>query len=66
VVFRSPKTYGWKYVGVYGTGRRRRGMGASGTSMQFEDNLKCRYLMFINDGSWHGNDFLRQLDIFLK
>ncbi|MCX6334131.1 MAG: glycosyl hydrolase-related protein [Bacteroidia bacterium] len=60
----NPKDKGFKYLGIYGTGRT--GMGASGTSLQFEENLKCRYLMFISDGSWHGNDFLRQLDIFVK
>jgi alpha-mannosidase len=60
----DPKAKGFQYVGMYGAGRR--GMGISGTSMQFEDTLKCRYLMFINDGGWHGSDFLKQLDIFIK
>ena len=65
VVSGDPKSNGWKYVGVYGAGGRG-GMGTSGTSMQFEDNLKCRYLMFLTDGKWHGNDFLKQVDVFVK
>ena len=60
----DPKTKGWNYVGLYGAGGRG-GMGASGTSMQF-NNLKCRYLMLITDGRWHGNDFLKQVDVFVK
>ncbi len=61
----DPKTGGWKYVGVYGSGGRG-GMGASGTSMQFDNNLKGRYLLFLTDGRWHGNDYLKQVDIFVK
>ena len=60
----DPKAAGWKYIGVYGAGRGM--MGAGGTSMQFDDNLKCRYIMFLTDGSWHGNDYIKQLDIFVK
>jgi hypothetical protein len=41
-------------------------MGASGTSIQFGNDLKCRYLMFLTDGRWHGNDYLKQVDIFVK
>jgi alpha-mannosidase len=63
-VMGDPKNNRWQYVGVYGTGRS--GMGASGASLQFEDNLKCRYLMFLTDGKWHGTDYLNQVDIFVK
>jgi hypothetical protein len=62
----DPKTKGWKYVDVYGGGGGRGGLNASGTSLQFDNNLKCRYLMLIADGRWHGNDLLNQLDIFVK
>jgi hypothetical protein len=41
-------------------------MGASGTSMEFNNNLKCRYIMFLADGRWHGNDFIKQLDVIVK
>ena len=34
--------------------------------MQFEDNLKCRYLLLLTDGKWQGNDYLKQVDIFIK
>jgi alpha-mannosidase len=63
-VLGDPKNNGWKYVGVYGAGRS--GMGADGASIQFEYNLKCRYLMFLTDGKWHGTDFLKQVDVFIK
>ena len=68
----DPKTNGWKYVEVYGVaasgsgGGGRGGMGASGTSFQFDNNLKCRYLMLLTDGRWHGNDFIKQLDVIVK
>ena len=65
VVSGDPKSNGWQYVGVYGAGGRG-GMGASGTSMQFTDNLKCRYLLLLTDGKWHGNDYLKQVDVFVK
>ena len=61
----DPKTGGWKYVGVYGSGGRG-GMGAQGASMQFEEALKGRFLLFLTDGRWHGNDYLKQVDIFVK
>jgi hypothetical protein len=64
IVNGDPKTSGWQYVGAYGIGERI-GMGG-GTSMQFEDNLKCRYLMFLTDGKWHGNDYIKQVDILVK
>jgi alpha-mannosidase len=60
----DPKAAGWKYVGVYGAGGRG-GMGASGTSMQFED-LRGRYLLFLTDGKWHGTDYIKQLDVLVK
>lgn len=63
--FGDPKVKGWQYVGVSGAGGRG-GMSASGTSIQFIDNLKCRYLMFLTDGRWHGNDYLKQVDVFVK
>jgi len=28
--------------------------------------LKCRYLMFLTDGRWHGNDYLTQVDVIVK
>jgi hypothetical protein len=61
----DPKTKGWQYIGIYGSGGRG-GISGSGTSMQFENNLKCRYLMFLTDGKWHGNDYIKQLDVFVK
>ena len=61
----DPKTKGWQYVGVYGAGGGR-GVGGSGLSYVFDNNLKCRYLMFISDGTWHGTDYINQLDIFEK
>lgn len=60
----DPKTKGWQYVGVYGVGSR--GFGGSGSSYIFDNNLKCRYLMFISDGNWHGTEYIKQLDIFEK
>ncbi len=60
----DPKTKGWEYVGAYGVGGR--GFGSSGTSYIFDNNLKCRYLMFISDGNWHGTEYIKQLDIFEK
>jgi alpha-mannosidase len=63
--FGDPKSGGWKYIGFYGSGGRGM-MGASGTSIQFGNDLKCRYLMFLTDGRWHGNDYLKQVDIFVK
>jgi alpha-mannosidase len=63
----DPKTGGWKYIGYYGSGGRG-GMGGSGSgsSLQFGNNLKGRYLLFLTDGRWHGNDYLKQVDIFVK
>ncbi|HEY5511926.1 MAG TPA: glycoside hydrolase family 38 C-terminal domain-containing protein [Prolixibacteraceae bacterium] len=61
----DPKASGWKYLGVYGAGGRG-GMGAQGSSLQFEEALKGRYLMFLTDGRWHGNDYLKQVDIIVK
>ncbi|MCE1199775.1 MAG: hypothetical protein LWW85_12460, partial [Marinilabiliales bacterium] len=61
----DPKTTGWKYLGIYGMGGRG-GMGAQGTALQFEEALNGRYLLLLTDGRWHGNDFIKQLDIFTK
>jgi hypothetical protein len=60
----DPKTKGWEYAGSYGVGGR--GFGSSGVSYIFDNNLKCRYLMFISDGNWHGTEYIKQLDIFEK
>jgi hypothetical protein len=59
----DPKAHGWRYVGIYGIGG---GWGSSNTILEFEDQLKGRYLMFLTDGGWHGNDYLNQVDIFTK
>jgi len=59
----DPKTKGWQYIGAYG-GAGGRGFGGSGASYMFKNNLKCKYLMFISDGSWHGSDYIKQLDVF--
>jgi alpha-mannosidase len=58
----DPKTKGWKYTGIYGL--QERSPGSTGVSYIFNNNLTCRYIMFLTDGSWHGSDYLRQLDIF--
>ena len=60
----DPKANDWKYVGVFGNARL--GMGIGGTSLQFEDELKGRCLMFMTDGGWHGNDYFKQVDFFMK
>ena len=44
----DPITNGWQYVGVYGAGAAGI-MGTSGTSMQFENKLKCHYLLLLSD-----------------
>jgi alpha-mannosidase len=62
-VLGDPKSKGWKYAGVYGL---QRTTGSSGISYIFNNNLNCRYIMFINDGSWHGTEYFRQLDIIEK
>ncbi|MGQ8336957.1 alpha-mannosidase [Sunxiuqinia sp. A32] len=59
----DPKENGWEYVGVYVSRGGRRGFA---TSMEFEEELKGRYLMFLTDGGWHGNDYLNQMDIYVK
>ena len=60
----DPKTKGWKYTGVYGL--QPRANGSSGISYIFNNNLTCRYIMFLSDGNWHGTEYFRQLDIFEK
>ena len=60
----DPKAKGWKYVGAYGVGGR--GFGGTGTSYVFDNNLQCRYLLFISDSNWHGTEYFKQLDIFEK
>ena len=59
----DPKSKGWKYTGVYGLQRIN---GSSGISYIFNNNLTCRYIMFVTDGNWHGTEYFRQLDIFEK
>jgi alpha-mannosidase len=61
----DPKTNGWKYIGVYSSGGRG-GMGSAGTSLQFDNNLQGRYIMFLTDGQWHGSDLLKHVDIFTR
>ena len=60
----DPKIKGWKYTGVYGL--QGRATGSTGISYVFNNNLTCRYIMFLTDGSWHGSEYFRQLDIFEK
>jgi alpha-mannosidase len=60
----DPKTKGWQYAGVYGL--QGRAPGSSGTSFIFNNNLTCRYIMFVSDGNWHGSEYLKQLDIFVN
>jgi alpha-mannosidase len=60
----DPKTKGWTYAGVYG--QQSRGIGTSGISYIFNNNLTCRYIMLVTEGSWHGSEYLRQLDIVEK
>jgi alpha-mannosidase len=60
----NPVSNGWQYVGPYGIAGR--GMPSSGTSMVFDAALQCRYIMFITEGSWHGSEYFKQLDIFEK
>lgn len=60
----DPKAKGFQYLGMYNGGRR--GFGIGGMSIQFEEAPTCRYLMLINDGSWHGTDLLKQVDVFTK
>lgn len=62
----DPKTKGWQYVGDYGAGTGGRFFRGTGTSYVFNKDLNCRYLLFISDGSWHGTDYIKQLDIFEK
>lgn len=38
----------------------------NGTSLQFECELKGRYLLLLTEGSWHGNDYFKQVDVFVK
>ncbi len=59
----DPKSKGWQYVGYYNS-ETGRGIRTSGISYIFNNNLKCKYLMFISDGTWHGTDYFKQIDIF--
>ncbi len=61
----DPKGKGWKYVGYY-IGRSGRGSAGSGISFIFDDDLSCRYIMFISDGTWHSSDYFSQVDVFGK
>jgi alpha-mannosidase len=60
----NPSDNGWQYVGPYGIAGR--GVPSTGTSLVFESGLQCRYIMFVSDGSWHGTEYLKQLDIIDK
>jgi hypothetical protein len=58
----DPGKMGWTYAGVYGLSRNI----GNGISYQYNNNLKCRYLLFVSDGNWHGTEYFKQLDIFEK
>jgi alpha-mannosidase len=60
----DPKTNGWQYIGPYGVGGR--GMNSTGTSYVFDNNLQCRYIMFITEGNWHGTEYFKQVDVIEK
>ena len=60
----SPAANGWQYVGPYGIPGR--GISSGGTSLVFESGLQCRYIMIVSDGTWHGTEYLKQLDIIEK
>lgn len=60
----DPKANGFQYLGMYNAGRR--GLGIGGSSLQLEEPVTFRYLMFITDGGWHGVNFLKQVDVFTK
>jgi alpha-mannosidase len=60
----DPKKTGWKYAAAYGLSGR--GFNSAGTSFVFDNNLRCRYLLIISDGHWHGTEYFRQIDIFEK
>jgi hypothetical protein len=56
----SPKEKGWQYVGSSGSSFGP----APAVSLVFKDGLSVRYLMFVTDSNWHGNDYFKQIDIF--
>jgi alpha-mannosidase len=60
----DPKTNGWQYAGPYGISGR--GVSSTGTSFVFDNNLQCRYIIFISDGNWHGTEYFKQIDIIQK
>ena len=60
----DPGSKGWKYTGVYGL--QDRVTGSAGISYNFSNNLTCRYIMFLTDGSWHGTDYFKHMDVFVK
>jgi alpha-mannosidase len=60
----DPISKGWKYTSVFGL--QSRAAGATGISYIFNNNLNCRYIMFVSDGNWHGTEYFRQLDIIEK
>jgi len=60
----DPKANGWQYVVPYGLSGR--GVSSSGTSLIPDNGLQCRYIMIISDGSWHGTEYIKQLDIIEK
>jgi alpha-mannosidase len=55
---------GWKYAGLYSPSSR--GFNSSGSSFVFDNNLRCRYLLIISDGQWHGTEYIKQIDVFEK
>ena len=60
----DPKSKGWIYTGFYGL--QYDAPGSSGISYVFNNNLTCRYIMFLTDGNWHGSEYFKQIDIFEK
>jgi alpha-mannosidase len=60
----DPKSKGWTFTGLYGL--QPRAPGSTAISYIFNNNLNCRYIMFVSDGNWHGTEYFRQLDIFEK
>jgi hypothetical protein len=62
----NPVTKGWQYAGAYGAGGVST-FRSQGISYIFSGNLACRYIMLITDqGTWHGSDYIKHIDIFKK
>ena len=62
----NPVTKGWQYAGAFGAGNVSY-FRMQGISYIFGGNLACRYIMLITDqGTWHGSDYIKHIDIFKK